>query len=482
LQDPVALAEKYGDLGLKFDRPMSEEEAGLLADGKRAEIIRNALIEAGPKGVLPGVAKFGAGLLGVATDPLEIATMFIPVVGQAGKAAAVARFGRVGGRVAVGAIEGGVGQALTEPLYYGMSKSAQLDYDMADSLMNIGLGFVFGGGIGSVAGALSRAEAGKTAPMAGVDPPRVEQKPLQLTDMMRVVDVRRLVAEQRPVADLALRQFVNGHAVDVAQVMPRFKAEDALAELYQAQAETAKFPLMNALKAIKIHPEGSVGQALKAAGVTPKTAPGLFSRKGHRDLDNLVASEWNEAVPDLSQIVGEVNGYLEPDGLVRAIVDEVAGRGQAGGKAQRTGDIIAAEREIDTLRDVFAQAERVGFRLQDEAEVAFVAEAMTRMGLDDALDLLARKTMDKDVDPASAVARATQPGPLEDMRASSEADIRVPDDFLAHDLEYWGAMVRQMEDNPELVAEMTAIRDIEDRAALFAEVAEAAATCLARFA
>ena len=98
---------------------MTTSEAKLLADNKRAEMIRHAIISKGPSGVLPTVAKFGAGLAAMAVDPLEVASMFIPVVGVGGRAASVARFGKVGGRVLVGATEGFVGSALTEPLYFG---------------------------------------------------------------------------------------------------------------------------------------------------------------------------------------------------------------------------------------------------------------------------------------------------------------------------------------------------------------------------
>ena len=87
---PEELTEKYGDL-LEFEEAMSDEEAQLLYQNKKEETIRNAIINAGPKGFIPGVAKFGGGIVAMATDPVEVATMFIPVVGQAGKAAAVAR-------------------------------------------------------------------------------------------------------------------------------------------------------------------------------------------------------------------------------------------------------------------------------------------------------------------------------------------------------------------------------------------------------
>ena len=77
---------------------------------------------------------------------------------------------------------------------------------------------------------------------------------------------------------------------------------------------------------VKIHPDGAIAAELRNAGVTPKSMPGLFSRKGQKDLDTLVASEWEEAIPGISDIVGvDGNGYLSPQGIVNAITEEMSG-------------------------------------------------------------------------------------------------------------------------------------------------------------
>ncbi len=160
LRTPEDLNEQYGDLGLKFDLPMTQGEADILAENKRAEQIRMAMIEYGPKGLLSTGAQFGTGVLAAMVDPLELATAFIPFVGQAPKVAAIARLGEVGRRTLVGATNGFVGSVVTEPGYYLLSKSQQLDYTMTDALFNVGVGTFLGGGIGTVAGAFARSKAG----------------------------------------------------------------------------------------------------------------------------------------------------------------------------------------------------------------------------------------------------------------------------------------------------------------------------------
>jgi hypothetical protein len=160
LRTPEDLNAQYGDLGLKFDLPMTQGEADILAENKRAEQIRMTMIEYGPKGLLSTGAQFGTGVLAAMVDPLELATAFIPFVGQAPKVAALARMGEVGRRTLVGATNGFVGSVVTEPGYYLLSKSQQLDYTMTDALFNVGVGTFLGGGIGTVAGAFARSKSG----------------------------------------------------------------------------------------------------------------------------------------------------------------------------------------------------------------------------------------------------------------------------------------------------------------------------------
>jgi len=106
------------------------------------------------------------------------------------------------------------------------------------------------------------------------------------------------------------------------------QAQAAIDEVSTARSERFNSkPFTQRIKTdVKIHPEGAIAEELRNAGVTPKSMPGLFSRKGQKDLDTLVASEWEEAIPGISDIVGvDGNGYLSPNGIVGAISDEMSG-------------------------------------------------------------------------------------------------------------------------------------------------------------
>lgn len=204
--DPEVLNERYKELGLKFDTPMPEDAARLIAEAKREEMIRQDIIARGPRGVGAAVGQVGAGLAAMATDPLEVASAFIPVVGPARSAALIARFGRIGGRAIIGGIEGTVGAAVTEPIYYALSREQQLDYELTDALVNTALGGLLGIGLGSGIGAFSR----RVTPIDRSDVPDV------VRDMT--------VGERADASRVALAQVATGRVVETSPFTRRTRA------------------------------------------------------------------------------------------------------------------------------------------------------------------------------------------------------------------------------------------------------------------
>lgn len=189
---PEELNKTYGEL-VTFDHPATPEEAKMTYEGRKAEVIRQAIIDKGPDGFIAGAAKFGVGFLDVATDPLELAIGFIPVVGPSSRGA------RLSTRVARGVGEGFVANVMTEPLYYGLSRQQQLDYTMNDALLNIGIGSLLGG---ALAGAFGRRLA--TADI--VPDPSVHEA-----------------------AGTALRQFVNDRPIDLTRLKADLRYTTTLA-------------------------------------------------------------------------------------------------------------------------------------------------------------------------------------------------------------------------------------------------------------
>ena len=151
------------------DQGIPEGALDILIKRKREELKRKALIDAAPGGFWSGAAQIGTGLAVSLADPINIASAFVPVVGQARYAkllaGATTPAGRAAVRTGVGITEGAVGAALVEPVVLLAARSEQAEYGMYDSFLNLTFGAVLGGGLhvslGAVSDALARS-AGKT--------------------------------------------------------------------------------------------------------------------------------------------------------------------------------------------------------------------------------------------------------------------------------------------------------------------------------
>jgi len=156
-QAPISkdeLNNKYNNIGLTFEEDEYPSVVEIMVQQKNEENRRNSIIQRGPTGIGPGIAKFATGLGVSMLDPINIGVSFIPVVGQARFASLVAKQGFTMARLTKGAVEGAVGAALIEPIVYGVAQAVKADYDMMDSFLNLTFGTVMGGGLHVAAGKL----------------------------------------------------------------------------------------------------------------------------------------------------------------------------------------------------------------------------------------------------------------------------------------------------------------------------------------
>ena len=120
------LNKKYSNIGLLFEQDEKQSTVDLLSASKLKEIDRANRLARGQTGVVAGTLKFATGLGVSLADPLNIASAFVPVVGQARFASLVARQGFTTARLAKGVVEGAVGAALIEPIVYGVAQAEQM--------------------------------------------------------------------------------------------------------------------------------------------------------------------------------------------------------------------------------------------------------------------------------------------------------------------------------------------------------------------
>jgi hypothetical protein len=496
LLEPETVQERYG---IEADRLMSPREAELIVQGRREQEIRNAIVDAGPRGLVPGILRFGATAYASATDPIGFASLFIPVVGPARSAAMVARFGRVGGRAAIGATEGAVGSLLTEPLYFGLSQAQQLDYSMQDALFNVGAGLFLGGGIGTVAGIFARRGVDYNDVAAAVRPETqvISGDPIELP----TPPAAARAAEDGEVltADAAARQrfreetygFMGGRQSFEQAI--RMMANDASVNVELTMPRAVPRP--QTLSEF-VRERGGINSAdpefraqLEQFGADPEEMARLAQ-------DASVAGPIGASTLDQMAVLAQRQGFIEtPDrtALVAAMRQEAEGtfvfRSRDQRKANQWRRYHQAENDVQaellrrqSIRD---ELEAIGYRDATEDEIGLLSSEMARgRTLDDAAKTIGIQAEGLR---AAALARYMQ-SPEADRVANPQASARVdqtPDDF---DID--AAMVReeeilrQMEVDGTLRTEQRAVLDalraIDTKTDAYIEAVQAAAICVTR--
>lgn len=152
--------------GVKMDVPADgiyQDNLDALIARQQDQVARQVAIAGSPTGAR-SVLGFGVQLGTSMLDPLNIASAFVPVIGEMKYTAMLAEAGsglaRAGIRAGIGAAEGAAGGALLTPLDAAAAHNAGNDYTMTDALENIAFGAAFGAGLHTMGGALKDAISG----------------------------------------------------------------------------------------------------------------------------------------------------------------------------------------------------------------------------------------------------------------------------------------------------------------------------------
>jgi hypothetical protein len=493
------LNKKYAGF-LEFDRPTTELAARLLYENKKEETIRNAIIETGPGGLSGvGVAVLGSVVI-AATDPVDLASAFIPVVGQTGRVAAIARFGRVRGRAAVGAVEGTVGAAITEPAYYGFSQQLQLDYTMGDALLNVGAGTLLGGGLGAAAGVVTRRKVNvdqvrnlaepetsvrtdlEMEPAPAALPEVGPKAPQEISAQAARASAFYEQMNGRTSAELAIRQVALDQSVNVSAVMPKVvKRPETLVEFVRSRGGIADtLP-------------GSEGK-LAEIGFPPETfdpAPG--KRTAIANINNPGAKDTLEAMAVRANKAGFI-ATPEVNDLLGALSREFGGEPVFSARNKKKVESWikyssaedAAGAEVTRRNDIKRGARELGFDEITDGEAAVISSVMARnnSNLETAIEGLYTQTGRLTTRAVREAARLAKNDPLTNARASQTAD-RVQDEIdLDQYINRSMATIDQMrlggEMTPEYEAVLASLADLDARVQAYDEVMTAATICTAR--
>lgn len=160
-KEALDIAEQFN---VEVDVPtygITRPKLDLIIDRKKDQAKLSMIASMGPQDAISKLGYFTTRLGVDFSDPFNIVTAFIPIYGQARYTAMLANaakpFSKAVVRAKVGIIEGGIGNALLEPLNYSLAQIEQDDYTITDSLENIVFGSIIGGGLHMGVGALGDA-------------------------------------------------------------------------------------------------------------------------------------------------------------------------------------------------------------------------------------------------------------------------------------------------------------------------------------
>lgn len=358
---PRADAEqRIKDSGVKIDVPddgYSDEALSLLIDRKQEQRRREDLINRGPQSMAGKSARVLASLGASLVDPLNVASAFVPVVGEARYAQLLARatgaLGRAGVRGAVGAAEGAVGAALLEPVNYYAHDQLQDDYTMADSLENIAFGTVLGGGLHAGGGAIADAVRGVARAAPAVDSPVREVIPAE--------PVQRISDEA-----FALSSKIDSGKLSVEEFSRVFKDDPALAREVIA-LRAGDRPTLDAAPF-----EGVDYRAQAAKELSPNIRAELLA-----DAGNVAPKgEITQLKADLGRITADLEAITkDPAAAFKATAKDLQSQGMSRKKAESQ-----AREQLSTQEaDLSAQRDRLQQQIDTNAKAEQAAQSIREL-------------------------------------------------------------------------------------------------------
>ena len=354
----------------------------ILIERKREEVKRKLILDNAPASTIPVqlLAGFGASVL----DPINIASAFVPIVGEARYASMLARAGtsvaaRAAVRAQVGAVEGAVGAALVEPLVLYASAQDQADYGAVDSLLNVAFGSVLGGGLHSAGGYISDVRRGTLLEGVKAESPAITgQAPEKISAQQFALRV-----DEDPMLALrdSLERGIAADRVRLADDAGR-QAREALIPEIRAELQdiaSGKLPNVRDLKA----EQGAIQKSLDTLDDTFKARAKEF--QGQRMSRKQAERAARESITEERQRLNERKAEIESATDVNRQAEIARGELNAlqrGEIPQRYQSRIDAETGriasgFDLRQTARAKAEAAPWQVRESALRAAVAQSVT---------------------------------------------------------------------------------------------------------
>lgn len=293
--------------GVKWDAGMTQDRAAALAEAYDAKRVREYFGSKRP------ITSFIGNLAGQAVDPIN----YIPIAGPAVKAANIARFGRLAGTAATGAIDASLNTAIASGVTYDARQSMGDEITWQSTISDIAMSALIGGAFGAIGGAVEGRRAAKLDAAKKVANER-------LSTLRNVQDAR--IALNDAIGGLARGEDIalGGNAVDAAQRMS--DEVHQLSRAYDDVLANPNGPVRDPL--VQIIPDDIEGMIV-ARGAFKDVNEIEFSKRGwglvkviwgHGDQSK-VAPEFRVSKADITNLPNVVREYepssISADGLRR---------------------------------------------------------------------------------------------------------------------------------------------------------------------
>jgi hypothetical protein len=393
---PAADANKqYGIPGrLSFANDVAPSVAQEMNTAKHAEMVREDAAARRPGGFVAGAAGFGAGTAAMLLDPLDIASLLVPVLPEGRIAEAVAGAGLEGlagrtvARVAAGAGSGALQQAALSAPRYALSAQEQADYSASDVLWDTLYGGLLGGAAHGGLGALREGLGGTDEVTQAFLRTRLGQVMATSPDARMGVMNAALaaVADERPVDVEALGELMAEGRIPPETGLPPVPGEATTARATPFEPENEPRRLIEFLRQpqtigtgldARTIPGGLIddGGDISAIIGGSKGRPGLLNGNGQR-LDDATLRAWQAGYfPEHSERP-EINDLLD------AIRDDHNGVARY---SMHDADAVSAfEQSKGANEEILRLSDETGISTANKTRAQFFDAVADHMSVEDA--------------------------------------------------------------------------------------------------
>lgn len=354
-------ASPYFRDGVKWDMGMTEDRAAALADAYDAKRVREYFASKRP------FTAFLGNIAGQAIDPIN----YIPIAGPVVKAASVAKFGRIAGGAAVGALDAAANTALASGVTYDARRALGDDITWQSTVSDIAMAALIGSAFGTIGGVI---DARRSARMVEAR----KQAETSLATLKATQDAR-----------IALNGAIDGLARGDDVALPA-NASEAVQSVVSRSNPVWSPDMFAPIDRRGLFSTTSVGRFVDNRPVLVQDAEGIL-RNQAMESDPTLATRYSAAEARFNQAQEAVAAIEEPLAARRqsdtlalvdeasaarmaAIEDELAGNVPSGRRAQ-----LEAERDmiVETIGpDALAKAEN-DFRIGPQKQAKAARKALT---------------------------------------------------------------------------------------------------------